>query len=486
MALWTITSGVGTIDGFTGDYSTIAPGDVIEFAPGTRGVITIRNLIGTAENPIIIQNGDGEVVINAPVNYGMYLRNLSYVTISGNAHDQAYGIRIERAWGFGIFADAVTRHVHITHLKFEVISGGSEFGIHFQTRSSTDTPYDLNGDGSNDIYNRDTVVCDYNRVSYCYFDGGVNRDMNMAMYLGNSSPEEMDGTYHCMEYPRYNYLEVDHNYITRTAWKPLQVGNVMEGGSIHDNTIVSCAGLGTEHIAININPSAGIRVYNNSIIDCPTIGIRSTSNGGYYYNNLIYDCGDSTAESYYAYGIVLDEASQVYYPITENSYILNNTIISQQKYGIGSFASVGGLKWVQNNIILASAVAATSLPSDGTYTTDHNLISALISAGGFVDASNDNYQLAAGSDAIDAGVDVSGYGITTDGTGVTNRLIGVATDLGCYEYGVAPTYTLDAEPGLFVFVGYDANLYVQGYSPTPAERILIVPRESRVYRVRRS
>src|SRR5574338_1513283 len=156
MALWTITSGVGTIDGFTGDYSTIAPGDVIEFAPGTRGVITIRNLIGTEENPIIIQNGDGEVVINAPVNYGMYLRNLSYVTISGNAHDQAYGIRIERAWGFGIFADAVTRHVHITHLKFEVISGGSEFGIHFQTRSSTDTPYDLNGDGSNDIYNRDT------------------------------------------------------------------------------------------------------------------------------------------------------------------------------------------------------------------------------------------------------------------------------------------------------------------------------------------
>ena len=71
---------------FDGVEKGVKPGDHICFASGNRGSILLRNIHGTAANPVVLKNKcDGKTVFTAPGNLGnnIEVRNSSFIHFTG-------------------------------------------------------------------------------------------------------------------------------------------------------------------------------------------------------------------------------------------------------------------------------------------------------------------------------------------------------------------------------------------------------------------
>ncbi len=104
---------------------------------------------------------------------------------------------------------------------------------------------------------------------------------------------------------------------------------------------------------------------------------------------------------------------------------------------VNNHADSGGIFSGQS--VLVNCIVADN---DGTLAYEDSeqhtsMINCYVDTPGFVDADNGDYRLAAGSLCIDAG-DNSYVTTTTDLAG-TPRIVNGKVDIGCYEYGAAPT-----------------------------------------------
>lgn len=106
-------------------------------------------------------------------------------------------------------------------------------------------------------------------------------------------------------------------------------------------------------------------------------------------------------------------------PLADNNDIFNNTLIGVAAAFTGYPTDEAGSIF-ENNIFVGAAQFGTGIVQQ------HNLTSG---SPGFINAGQNNYQLATGSPAIDAGMVISPY---TDG------FVGAAPDQGAYEFGATP------------------------------------------------
>jgi len=184
--------------------------------------------------------------------------------------------------------------------------------------------------------------------------------------------------------------------------------NLIEGCLIHDNaafgvTIYNGYGERADNNIIRKN-----KIYDNSQLGSGSgIGVASGS-GTLVYNNIVY--GHAT------YGIDVSFGSPA------NTGIYNNTVYDNNGgIRVGSDSSNAKVK---NNIVYSSGGVTNN--GSGTVLANNPTTNP-----NFVNAGAGNFQLQAGSPAIDAGVVLTE--VTTDYDGVT-RPQGSAWDIGAYEF----------------------------------------------------
>ena len=198
----------------------------------------------------------------------------------------------------------------------------------------------------------------------------------------------------------------DHGFYISTGY------NLIKQSRIHHN-----AGHGVQVYSdkrADQNLVAGNRIYNNSTNDPSAPGILfSSGDGNMAYNNIVY--GNK-------YGI------QIMYRNPTNSKVYNNTIYNNKPgHGITiSGHSTNAL--AKNNVVYYNGGAEGNIRDHGI---SSQLANNLTTNPKFVNQSNADFHLQAGSPAIDAGTSISG--ITTDIAGVA-RPQGSSFDIGAYEF----------------------------------------------------
>ena len=435
--IWTVPTGTTLIDGGAAPYNAVQPGDIIELEPGARAPLTIRDLAGSARYPILIQNGDGDVVINSATGwFGILIMNCQYFRLTGTGWGRTYGINIARSQTNGIIFLYKTDNFEFDSIEINRVDNtppGYSIGIQGQTNTTAVPDYDYDLDGDVDV--DDGIVTRANYTAHNYhihnilIDGGLGlNQIDMGMYLGNANWVNGDGG---VFYPEVHGLYVHDNIIRNITHKAIKMGSATENAYCYNNTLTNInqsVYVASGKSGIEMNPGCfNAKVYNNKIIDSPCgFGINLRCEGAVCYNNLLVRCGDP-ATSYNA-GINLNYPGG--YTYTNGIYIFNNTIIDPDNNGIEDSNGFGVDSKCQNNIIVNPGNNYTNLIN---YTTDHNLETMTIADVKFTDEASDDYSILTDSPAKDAGINVSIEGVVDDIVG-TARPQGAEYDIGAYEF----------------------------------------------------
>ncbi|HEY8995439.1 MAG TPA: right-handed parallel beta-helix repeat-containing protein, partial [Lacunisphaera sp.] len=231
-------------------------------------------------------------------------------------------------------------------------------------------------------------------------------------------------------------IEIRDNTITNTGWDGIQLGCATQNASIHHNIIngygVLAAGEDWQDEGIRSNPGTRADIYSNVIIGSPTnsgTGIFADPyNSVKIYNNVIV-----TPQERGIY--ILDSEYPKAYTVGYQVTLANNTIIQPGTYGIefANPAHSAANRLINNLIIVSPVTRAESILESLVGLRSGNLYRTTVEEIGFVAPATRNYELTAGSPAIDIGYNAAGDGITTDIDGIV-RPQGGAYDAGAYEY----------------------------------------------------
>jgi hypothetical protein len=411
----------------------VEPGDVVCLEAGVHEYLLFKNIEGTPDNPVLITNVDGQVIINTNHNFGISIRQSHNVILSGKGDANfEYGFDIQRVDnGSGVGISNFSTDVEIEGLE---ISNTAFAGI----VSKTDPTCNENGvpyPTRNDFTQRNIIIHD----NYIHDTGGE------GMYIGSSFFRGYEITCDGEEYtvlPHVNeHVDIYNNKVERTGWDGIQVSSAIFDCQIHDNLVLydSQEGYEGQMSGFLIGGGSQCDCYNNQIFDGKGDGIEMLGMGDQkVYNNLIVRPGKSYLPADMTkpkYGIF---CSHIYTEPNAFLYFYNNTIISPKADGINFRNDHLDDVRAYNNIILHTGTfddlgADSYIHKDNVSTyidQHHNHFSQDIYAVLFDSPANDDYDLQSASPAIDAGVSLSE--ISFD---ILNRSRPFASgwDLGAFE-----------------------------------------------------
>lgn len=406
------------IDGSTG----VKPGDKVCFQSGTRPDLLIRNMKGTAAQPITFTNMcDGKITIKASPGTGrlLYVGNSSFIHFTGASNpNEEYGIEITTGVQAIDFRDLSTNveadHLYIHDIGYSAMNAKTDPTCDPATWRASFTMYDIN-----------------------FHDNYIKNTGGEGMYIGESHyhstfPVTCGGvTTQQLEHTVIG-VKVYNNKFENIGRDAIQVGSTIEDCEIHHNTILGFGATNEygQQSGIQINPGTNAKVFNN-IVDTGTgYGIFAGGRGGsHFYNNIIRNALQG--------GIICAD----YDPVDPSGFIFsNNTIINCNDYGIYMLSERTNNNQFVNNILIAggktfnAAYTHVKLNSGNVkWTESNNIKTNNIADVKFVDHANKDYRLLIGSPAIDAGKNMSAYSITKD-LDENPRPKGTAFDIGAYEY----------------------------------------------------
>jgi hypothetical protein len=422
-----IESSVTIING--DDYS-INPGDVVCLNGGNKDFLLLRNIHGTAENPITFINNNGAVIIDTDHNYGFKIANCSFLKILGNGVENlTYGIQIKRvANGAGVSMDELTTNIE---LAFTEIANTAIAGLY--AKSDPDCSF---------ASSRDNFTMYSLHIHDCY----IHHTGDEGMYIGHSKYE--DGVYlddcDTLIFPHLiREVKVYNNILEHLGWDGIQVASADYDCSIYDNIIRYDSERETtwQMSGILIGGGAKCDCYNNQIYDGKGDGIDVLGLGGFkIFNNLIVRAGKSfQPENVNAvkHGIYVGDVLTL--PNLEFKFY-NNTIVSPKSYGITYNNFVASKARIYNNFIIDPGRSfegdkgfVNNLTTVSRVDLLNNIYVVEIANAGFKDASNDNYYLNLNSTAVDFGKNLLSEGVSFD---IQNHFRPVNTffDVGAYEW----------------------------------------------------
>ena len=165
--------------------------------------------------------------------------------------------------------------------------------------------------------------------------------------------------------------------------------------------------------AIDVNNSRSGEVYGNLIYNVKGIGIKITgelnSTGWEVYNNTVLDCGEDAIQVY------------TFGPYASNVRIKNNILEGKLNDIKCMLNGGGGNATGQNNLLLTGKASGSYVGKNDSRPGQNRL---------FVDESKHNYQLEAGSYAINKGVPIEGFTKGIDGNPIIK-----SPDMGAYQFG---------------------------------------------------
>ena len=379
----------------------VAAGDVVRVEDGTYLGFDIRNKNGTSTNPITFLATGDNVVVNQPCPFRndiINVENADYVIVDGFIiKDAPVGNGLPGGNGIRV---VVSDHCIIRN---NFCDNSAERGIFtgFTDDIIIENNVCTNSIDEHGIYVSNSSDRPIIRYNECYGNNGTGIQINAdasagedgithdAQIYGNilhdnnsAAGINLDGAVNTLI---YNNLIYNNHSAQGIALYRSDAAVASSGAKIYNNTIIVPTD-GRWGILVNVGANANTEIYNNIIINlhawrgCITV--------------------ESTTGFFSGYNIVNDRMS-----VSGDGSTI--TLAEWQAFGLGL------------NSLLADPL---------------NQI--------FVDWSSGNYELAPGSQAIDAGTSIVGAIVTDDLMG-NNRPLGAAYDIGAYEYEAVNCSTSD-------------------------------------------
>lgn len=384
------------------DGSVVFPGDTICLTGGQRDYLLLRNITGTAAQPVVVVNRGGSAIINTNHFYGIKVSNCKHIKIIGTSTEsQPYGIRILRVGnGGGISVDDLSTNVEIAHIE---IANTALAGIYAKT--DPDCSF---------VATRDKFTMYNLIIRNCY----LHDIEDEGLYIGSS---KFTGQYlpscDTTVLPHYIHgVRVYNNIVERTGWDGIQVASAPVDCRIYGNVIRNDSYRETPNQMSGILIGGGSRCdcFNNQIFDGKGDGIDAFGLGTQkIYNNLIVRSGRTYFPgnaSYPRHGIYIgnspDGASAVY-------HVMHNTIISPKSTGI-RFANNNTTSNLLFNNIITNPGDFVSLGSNAYFHNSstsvmfnirNNHFTERIDTLRFRNPSQDNYDLLLNSPSVNKGFD---------------------------------------------------------------------------------
>lgn len=409
---------------FDGLELEIEPGDTVCLEGGVEyGNLTITNLIGTEESPIIIKNCDEKVAIVNPsgTGFGVKFEYSSYFKLLGNGGGGDYGIKISTDNGFFLTLQTFTTNFEIANVeiagKSTALSGFAGIGIKTSPYEDCDAFTDEDKDSNWIMY--DISVHD----NYIHDVGGEGLYIGHGFYNGRTESQCTDRTYsHSIRGVR-----VFNNIIQNVGYDGIQLKNCDEDVIVFNNIIDQYAlnREGAHDEGIYIGDGTTGRFYNNYINDGGT-GIFVHGMGyNDIYNNVI--------SNVYDYAFYASGGPNVYR--FEDGYfnVINNTFHCTGEYGAVFFESEGGVKRFYNNIFVATE-ASEIFRKGVELDSSNNILTRDVDYIKFVDFNSRNLQLQEGSPAIDAGINPAEIE-NWEGDIPSADVLGKSRESGIYDIG---------------------------------------------------
>lgn len=414
----------GTDFGFDGEKLGVTPGSIICLDASTvfEKPLELSNIKGTSDNPVLIVNCGGKVVIEMPGRtYAMKTINSQHFRITGTGFsEEAYGISLSQANNIGLQIDYLSSNFEIDHL--EVFNVGFA-GIMAKTDPTCDVA---------------TQRGSYTMTEVSIHDNYVHDTGGEGLYIGNSfyaNGKNLD----CGSVLPHDVTNVDifRNTVKNTGWEGIQLGAAVSGARVFDNLVENFGmeNKGAQNNGIQIGEGSGGLCYNNVVINGPGSGIIVLGLGdNIVFNNVVVNPGNN--------GIYCDTR---FSPGTGFNFI-NNTIINPGKDGININASDLTLNNLINNLIVnpgnfdiyeADPTSKTGIDAyinaaNPNVNIIGNYFTRDISQVGFINIGANDFDISSTSPVIDQGEDVSSFNITFD---ILNnpRPVNEKYDVGAFE-----------------------------------------------------
>lgn len=424
------------IDPFT--FQDIAPGDSIILMAGTYSQILIRNLKGNKNLPIVIMNRGGAVVLSKGINYGIAVRNSTYIKLLGENPSQNVpyekGISIrDVSSGNGISLEEGTSQIEISGIGLYNIA---KSGI--MAKSDTDC--------QNEDYLRDDFIFEGLHIHHCAFDtiGDEGVYIGSSFYHGKSL--DCGGVSKSVKEHLMKDVIFDHNVLNNIGKDAIQVSSATSNCQIFNNRVTHDSqemSFG-QMSGILIGGGSICEVFNNFIADGMGSGIEVFGNSGnLIYNNVIVHPGsrlvpESSPQNFPKHGIYIKNIT------LESNFdirIFNNTLIGPKTSGINSPDVLGENTIIQNNVIVnpgvfpivANRAFIDVNKSSSTEYSRTNLFSNAMDSLFFVSPENQDFRQSIRSPLINAGLPIAGFDLTFDHDQLPRPKNG-KMDMGAFEY----------------------------------------------------
>ncbi|HLL55269.1 MAG TPA: right-handed parallel beta-helix repeat-containing protein, partial [Myxococcaceae bacterium] len=380
----TLTISAGGYRSLDGTATSVSPGSRICLATGQMTGLVLKNLHGTAAQPIEVVNCNGEVLI-APTatvtSNGFVVEGSSHLKITGTGHTgSTYGIKISQTKSQGLYLTSLSTNIEVDHLE---ISQTGFAGIMAKTDPKCD------GYGTRGTFTMRGIHIHDNKIHHTrgegLYIGSTNYNSGISCTGGQKYPHDLIG------------VRIYRNHIHDTDSDGFQVGCAIQDVEVYDNLVEDYAlkpfDLYQDN-GIQIGDGTTGKWFNNVIRRGPGNAFIVKGLGNIsVFNNLAEDTA----------GIYVHNAI----PANAEVALLNNTFIKTKARGIEVAEPDAPVK-VHNNIMVPLA-GVTPLKKSAKTVESHNLFNQDINYFAFVNAAAGDYHLTAGSPARNAGLNVSTY-----------------------------------------------------------------------------
>ena len=302
-----------------GNQMQIPPGSTICLAPGERGPIRVKNISGTADQPITIRNRDDQVLIT-PYEYSMALDNVSWlrVTSTPDPISGEYGIRLGGTIGVGM----LSHHVELDNLE---IYWARFAGMLIKTDPTCNPDtwaenFIMEGVHIHDNYIHDTKEGE-------------------GMYIGYTAKNRKlvcDGQELTVYPHQLSDVRIYNNTLENIAADGIQISAIQSDAQVTDNRIYRTGVSPFAPVWQNTGIQAGgndIEISGNQIIESGGNGMMLDGDNIRVTNNLVLSAGEN--------GIFARNAAQQDSSLSGGlpHIYQNNTLIKSAHYGIKLYAT---------------------------------------------------------------------------------------------------------------------------------------------------
>ena len=405
------------------------PGSTVCLQGGSKDYLYLKNIHGTADNPITFINSGGAIIIETDHYYGIKIADCSFIRLSGSGDGEiTYGIQVLRVDnGTGISVTELSTDVEIDYVE---IANTSIAGVYAKSEpdclfNSTRDKFTMNNFWLHDCYLHDIA--------------------DEGLYIGSSKYTGQTINCNGKDTTVFPHViigaRIYNNIVENTGWDGIQVSSAQSNCQVFGNTIRndSYEEYQYQMSGILIGGGSSCDCFNNQIFDGKGDGIDILGLGNMkVYNNLIVNAGRTFKPNdplAFKHGIYVGQTVT-----TPNATFdfFNNTIVSPKSNGIKYSNDEAIRASFINNLITNPGrllVEGDQAYINGTQPAiqkSTNFFTPENGSARFLGQSPNPYDLLPNSPAVNTGTNLSGVGVAFD---IINRDRPFHTyfDIGAFE-----------------------------------------------------